>query len=239
MNTENLTLWNNNEKNLKVDKKKVNSEVELKAIELFAGAGGLALGVEKAGFKAIGLIEIDKNACNTLKLNRPNWNVINENIANISSKNLEDFFSIKRGELDLLSGGAPCQAFSYAGKRLGLEDTRGTLFYHYALFLKQLQPKMFLFENVKGLLSHDKGKTHETIINVFKEEGYTIHEKVLNAWDYGVAQKRERLIIVGIRNDLINKLNFLFPTPYKYKPVLRDILLDCPESKGIAYSEYL
>ena len=97
---------------------------------------------------------------------------------------------------------------------------------------------MFLFENVKGLLSHDKGKTHETIINVFKEEGYTIYEKVLNAWDYGVAQKRERLIIVGIRNDLINKLNFLFPTPHKYKPVLRDILLDCPESKGIAYSEY-
>jgi len=132
MSTENLTLWNNNEKNLKVDKKKVNSEVELKAIELFAGAGGLALGVEKAGFKTIGLIEIDKNACNTLKLNRPNWNVINENIANISSKNLEDFFSIKKGELDLLSGGAPCQAFSYAGKRLGLEDTRGTLFYHYS-----------------------------------------------------------------------------------------------------------
>ncbi len=238
MSTENLTLWNNNEKNLKVDKKKVNSELELKAIELFAGAGGLALGVEKAGFKTIGLIEIDKNACNTLKLNRPNWNVINENIANISSKNLEDFFSIKKGELDLLSGGAPCQAFSYAGKRLGLEDTRGTLFYHYALFLKQLQPKMFLFENVKGLLSHDKGKTHETIINVFKEEGYTIYEKVLNAWNYGVAQKRERLIIVGIRNDLINKLNFLFPTPHKYKPVLRDILLDCPESKGTAYSEY-
>lgn len=181
MNTENLTLWNNNEKNLKVDKKKVNSKVELKAIELFAGAGGLALGVEKAGFNTIGLIEIDKNACNTLKLNRPNWNVINENIANISSKNLEDFFSIKKGELDLLSGGAPCQAFSYAGKRLGLEDTRGTLFYHYALFLKQLQPKIFLFENVKGLLSHDKGKTHETIINVFKEEGYTIYEKVLNS----------------------------------------------------------
>lgn len=206
MSTENLTLWNSNEKNLKVDRKKVNSEVELKAIELFAGAGGLALGVEKAGFNTIGLIEIDKNACNTLKLNRPNWNVINENIANISLKNLE--------------------------------DTRGTLFYHYALFLKQLQPKMFLFENVKGLLSHDKGKTHETIINVFKEEGYTIYEKVLNAWDYGVAQKRERLIIVGIRNDLINKLNFLFPTPHKYKPVLRDILLDCPESKGIAYSEY-
>ena len=238
MNTENLTLWNNNEKKLNINKKKANSEVQLKAIELFAGAGGLALGIEKAGFNTIGLIEIDKNACDTLKLNRPNWNIINENIATISSKDLESLFSIKKGELELLSGGAPCQAFSYAGKRLGLEDTRGTLFYHYALFLKKLQPKIFLFENVKGLLSHDKGKTHETIINVFKEEGYTIYEKVLNAWDYGVAQKRERLIIVGIRNDLLNKLNFLFPTPYNYKPILRDILLDCPESKGVAYSEY-
>ncbi|PGH22870.1 DNA (cytosine-5-)-methyltransferase [Fusobacterium polymorphum] len=221
-----------------MNKKKANSEVQLKAIELFAGAGGLALGIEKAGFNTIGLIEIDKNACDTLKLNRPNWNIINENIATISSKDLESLFSIKKGELELLSGGAPCQAFSYAGKRLGLEDTRGTLFYHYALFLKKLQPKIFLFENVKGLLSHDKGKTHETIINVFKEEGYTIYEKVLNAWDYGVAQKRERLIIVGIRNDLLNKLNFLFPTPHNYKPILRDILLDCPESKGVAYSEY-
>ncbi|WP_222703243.1 DNA cytosine methyltransferase [Fusobacterium polymorphum] len=238
MNTENLTLWNNNEKKLNINKKKANSEVQLKAIELFAGAGGLALGIEKAGFNTIGLIEIDKNACDTLKLNRPNWNIINENIATISSKDLESLFSIKKGELELLSGGAPCQAFSYAGKRLGLEDTRGTLFYHYALFLKKLQPKIFLFENVKGLLSHDKGKTHETIINVFKEEGYTIYEKVLNAWDYGVAQKRERLIIVGIRNDLLNKLNFLFPTPHNYKPILRDILLDCPESKGVAYSEY-
>ena len=238
MNTENLTLWNNNEKKLNINKKKANLEVQLKAIELFAGAGGLALGIEKAGFNTIGLIEIDKNACDTLKLNRPNWNIINENIATISSKDLESLFSIKKGELELLSGGAPCQAFSYAGKRLGLEDTRGTLFYHYALFLKKLQPKIFLFENVKGLLSHDKGKTHETIINVFKEEGYTIYEKVLNAWDYGVAQKRERLIIVGIRNDLLNKLNFLFPTPHNYKPILRDILLDCPESKGVAYSEY-
>lgn len=237
MNTEYLTLWNNN-KNLKIDKNEINIDLKLRTIELFAGAGGLALGVEKAGFNTIGLIEIDKNACNTLKLNRPNWNIINENIATISSKDLETLFSIKKGELELLSGGAPCQAFSYAGKRLGLEDTRGTLFYHYALFLKKLQPKMFLFENVKGLVSHDNGKTHKTIIEVFKEEGYTIQEKVLNAWDYGVAQKRERLIIVGIRNDLVNKINFSFPIAHNYKPVLRDILLDCPKSEGISYSEY-
>jgi len=127
----------------------------LTTIELFAGAGGLALGVEKAGFDTIGLIEFDKDACDTLRKNRPNWRVICDDIANISCLDLEEYFDIKKGELDLLSGGAPCQAFSYAGKRLGLEDARGTLFYHYAIFLEKLQPKMFLFENVRGLLTHD------------------------------------------------------------------------------------
>ena len=96
-------------------------------IELFAGAGGLALGLEKAGFNAIGLVEFNRDACDTLEKNRPNWNVICDDIANISSMNLEEYFKIKKGDLDLLSGGAPCQAFSYAGKRLGLEDARGTL----------------------------------------------------------------------------------------------------------------
>lgn len=209
----------------------------LSSIELFAGAGGLALGLEKAGFDNIGLIEIDTNAANTLKKNRPEWNVINDDIENISNLDLEEYFNIKKGELDLLSGGAPCQSFSYAGKRLGLEDARGTLFYHYALFLKKLQPKMFLFENVRGLLTHNHGKTYQTITDIFTEQGYTIQKKILNAWDYNVPQKRERLITVGIRNDLSDKINFSFPEPCEYKPVLRDILLDCPQSCGVRYSK--
>ena len=196
-------------------------------IELFAGAGGLALGIEKAGFNTLGLIESDKDAADTLKCNRPEWHVINDDIANISWLDLQEYFGLQKGELDLLSGGAPCQSFSYAGKRLGLEDARGTLFYHYAKFLEQLQPKMFLFENVKGLLTHDKGRTY-----------YTIQKKVLNAWDYGVAQKRERLITIGISNDLAGEISFEFPVPHKYKPVLRDILLDCPKSEGTPYSDY-
>jgi len=154
--------------------------------------------------------------------------------------NLEEYFNIKKGELDLLSGGAPCQSFSYAGKRLGLEDARGTLFYHYALFLEKLKPKMFLFENVRGLLTHDKGRTYEIILDIFEQAGYSIPEnqkKVLNAWDYGVAQKRERLITIGIRKDLVNSKKFEFPVPHKYKPVLRDILLDCPKSPGGTYPE--
>lgn len=207
-------------------------------IELFAGAGGLALGIEKAGFDTLGLIEFDRDASDTLKCNRPEWKVINDDIADISCLDLPEYFNLEIGELDLLSGGAPCQSFSYAGKRLGLEDARGTLFYHYAKFLEQLQPKMFLFENVKGLLSHDKGKTYRVITDIFQSCGYSIKYKVLNAWDYGVAQKRERLITIGIRNDLTDKITFDFPSPHKYKPILRDILLDCPKSEGSSYSEY-
>ena len=207
------------------------------SIELFAGAGGLALGVEKAGFNTLGLIEFDKDAADTLKKNRPNWNVINDDIANISCLDLERYFSIKKGELDLLSGGAPCQAFSYAGKRLGLEDARGTLFYHYALFLEKLQPKMFLFENVRGLLTHDHGKTYATMLDIFTRAGYTIDKQVLNAWNYDVPQKRERLITIGIRNDLVGKTEYRFPKAHSYKPVLRDVLLDCPDGPGVPYGE--
>lgn len=214
-----------------------NKVTDFTSIELFAGAGGLALGIEKAGFDTIGLIEFDKDAAETLRVNRPNWRVIHDDIANISCLDLEEYFGIKAGELDLLSGGAPCQAFSYAGKRLGLEDARGTLFYHYATFLQKLQPKMFLFENVRGLLTHDKGRTYATITSIFEQAGYSIQMEVLNAWDYGNPQKRERLITIGIRNDLVDKVKYLFPEPHDYKPVLRDVLLDCPPGPGVPYGE--
>ena len=210
-----------------------------KSIELFAGAGGLALGLEKAGFSHIGLVESDKSASKTLKTNRPNWFVLNEDIKNIADKNLEELFNIKKDELDLLSGGAPCQSFSYAGKRLGLDDARGTLFYYYAIFLNKLKPKMFLFENVRGLLTHDNGKTFKVICKIFKDQGYTLEYKVLNAWDYKVPQKRERLITIGVRNDLKDEINFKFPEPFDDKPVLKDVLLDVnpPKSECMYYSK--
>lgn len=197
----------------------------------------MALGIEKAGFTTIGLVEINQDACETLKHNRPNWNVLCEDIANVSGQNLEKLFGIKKGQLDLLSGGAPCQSFSYAGKRLGLEDARGTLFYHYAVFLEKLQPKMFLFENVRGLLTHDGGKTYKTITTIFENTGYEIQKAVLNAWDYGVAQKRERLITIGIRKDIADKVRYAFPEKHEYKPVLRDILQNVPDSVGVPYGE--
>lgn len=211
--------------------------MNLKSIELFAGAGGLAIGLEESGFNHVALVEIDKYASETLKKNRPKWKVINEDIKNICQKNLEKEFNIKKRELDLLSGGAPCQSFSYAGKKLGLNDDRGSMFFYYNHFLKNLQPKFFLFENVRGLISHNKGETLKTIIECFKESGYITQYKVLNAWNYGVAQKRERLFIIGIRKDLQNKIFFDFPKEQKYKPVLKDILLDVPPSDGAKYSK--
>lgn len=204
-------------------------------IELFAGGGGLALGLERAGFHTLGLVELDKDAAATLRHNRPAWRVINEDIADISGLDLQAYFGIPRGTLDLLSGGAPCQSFSYAGNRRGLEDARGTLFYHYAKFLEQLQPKMFLFENVRGLKTHDHGRTYRTITDIFERMGYVLTNRVLNAWDYGVAQKRERLITIGIRRDLADHMTFSFPAPHAYRPVLRDILKDCPPSEGAQY----
>lgn len=207
----------------------------MKSIELFAGAGGLALGLEQAGFEHIGLIEFNRDAADTLKKNRPTWHVLCEDIAVVADRDIEKEFGIKRYELDLLSGGAPCQSFSYAGKRLGLRDVRGTMFYHYATFLHKLQPKMFLFENVKGLLSHDNGRTFKTILDIFEDEGYTTTHNVLNAWNFGVPQKRERLITIGIRNDLIGSCSFSFPKEHKYKPLVRDVKLDVnPDSSQCA-----
>ena len=196
------------------------------SIELFAGAGGLALGLEQAGFEHLGLVEFNKYAADTLIANRPQWKVLCEDIAQVAERDLEQEFGIAKYELDLLSGGAPCQSFSYAGKRLGLQDVRGTMFYHYATFLHKLQPKMFLFENVRGLLTHDGGRTFKTILDIFEDEGYTTVHKVLNAWNYGVPQKRERLITIGIRNDLAKQCYFTFPEEHEYKPVVRDIQLD-------------
>ena len=210
-------------------------EKRILGLELFAGAGGMAIGLEKAGIEGIGFLEIDKTACETLKENRPEWNVICEDITKISELDLEKYFNIKKGELDLISGGSPCQSFSTAGKKMGLEDARGTLFFHYAVFVEKLKPKMFIFENVKGLLSHDKGKTFKTVLEIFDSIGYDVKWKVMKAWDYGVAQKRERFIAIGKRKDL--KIQFNFPEIHKYKPVLKDVLKDVPESPCAKYSE--
>lgn len=219
-----------------LDTNGVNPKKDYTVLELFAGAGGLALGLDQAGLKDIGLVEFDKHAAATLKKNRPEWNVIEKDITKITDESTNGIYDYidSNIELDVLSGGFPCQSFSYAGKRLGLEDTRGTLFYNYAKILKQTHPKMFIAENVRGLVTHDHGRTLKTIIDVFEQIGYHTTYRVLNAWDYGVAQKRQRMILIGIRNDL--NITYEFPKPFEYKPVLRDVLIDVPNSPGQAYS---
>lgn len=209
-------------------------------LETFAGAGGLSLGLENAGFNSVAEIEIDHTACSTLKLNRPNWTVIEGDINAIAQRGIFNHEQFNfRGELDVLSGGYPCQSFSYAGLRQGLNDTRGTLFHPYSQLLVQLQPKMFIAENVKGLLNHDNGRTLETMIEIFEDSGYQVFWNILNAWNYGVAQKRERIVIIGIRNDLFEqqRFSFKFPKEYTYHPVLKDILMDVPKSEGASYPE--
>lgn len=223
-----------------VDVSQVKPTKDYKVLELFAGAGGLALGLEEAGFNTLGLVELDKYASETLRINRPNWDVITEDIVNVTEKGIDTYFDIKPGELDLLSGGYPCQSFSYAGNKAGLDDARGTLFYHYAKFLDYLKPKMFLAENVKGLVNHDNGKTLKYMLQVFSDVGYSVDWKVLRALDYDVAQKRERIVIIGVRKDLVNEydnLDYLFPKPYGYELTLKDILQDVPVSDGASYPE--
>jgi len=186
-------------------------------VELFAGGGGLAIGMEQAGLESVLLNEMDKYACQTLRHNRPDWNVIEGDISKV------DFTQIK--EVDIVTGGFPCQAFSYAGKSLGFEDIRGTLFFEMARAIKETQPKVFMAENVKALFTHDEGRTLETIKSVIDELGYELVEpKVRKAIFYKVPQKRERLILVGIRKDLAKKVKFNWPSPYKRVMTLRDAL---------------
>ncbi|MBO1928154.1 DNA (cytosine-5-)-methyltransferase [Thiomicrorhabdus sp. 6S2-11] len=207
-----------------------------KTIELFAGAGGLALGLEKAGLECELLNEVDKWACQTLRNNRPDWNVVEGDIANID-------FNKYKNKIDVLSGGFPCQAFSYAGKKLGFEDTRGTLFYEFARALNEIRPKIFIAENVRGLVSHDNGRTLETMIDVLESLDYKVlSPKVLKAINYQVPQKRERLFLVGIRKDL--NINYSYPKPDEKIYVLKDALKagklypnDVPLSSGQTYPE--
>ena len=203
-------------------------EDDVTAVELFAGAGGLALGLELAGIKTLEYVEFDKACCETLRTNRPEWNVVCDDIHNVD-------FTAYRGKVDIVTGGFPCQAFSFAGKKLGFEDTRGTLFHEFARCVKEINPKIFLAENVKGLVAHDKGRTLSTIIDVLEDLGYTTQYEVLNAAYHGVGQKRERIVIIGIRNDL--DIQFTYPEPEKKMTTLRQALKDCPPSIGEEYSE--
>ena len=131
-----------------------------------------------------------------------------------------------KDEVDLFVGGSPCQSFSLVGKQRGLEDTRGTLFYEYARLIDEIRPKVFIYENVRAVTSHDGGKTWEKMQQVFSELGYTFDWKILNAKDYGIPQNRERLFVVGFRNDLQLEKEFAFPEPIELEKKMKDFLME-------------
>ena len=203
---------------------------------MFAGAGGLALGMEKAGLSCLALNEIDKHACATLRKNRPNWNILEGDIRQLD-------FTQYKGKAEIVTGGFPCQSFSYAGKRLGFSDARGTLFYEFARAVKEIQPLICVGENVRGLLRHEDGKTIEGMLSVLDDIGYRVlTPRVLKAIFHRVPQKRERVLIIAIRKDV--DIHYEFPRNHKEHYTLKDALKagnlfdsDVPESRGMAYAK--
>lgn len=206
-------------------------DFEPTSIELFAGAGGTAIGLlHKAGFKPLLLNEIDKNASATLQDNNPEWNVVNQDVHTLNCKQYE-------GKVDLVQGGVPCQAFSSAGHRQGFNDSkgRGQLFWEYARIIGETRPKVIMMENVKGLRSHDNGRTVTIMLDQLNKLGYEVALQIMPAQYYDVPQVRERLIIIGVRNDV--RTPILYPMPLKHVITLKEALKGVPDSPCQHYSE--
>ena len=199
-------------------------------IDLFAGAGGTALGFSNAGINHVLLNEFDKNAAQALKDNSDahglNWVIDDRDVHDVE-------FSPYHAEL--MQAGFPCQAFSYAGKSKGFEDTRGTLFFEFARAIHVVQPKIAIGENVRGLERHDGGRTLKTMLAALDDLGYRVNYKILRAQYLDVPQKRERLIIFAVRKDL--DCPILFPKERDYFISLKQALEGCPDSEGQEYPE--
>lgn len=182
-------------------------------IDLFAGIGGIRLGFESVGGKCVFSSEFDEAACKTYEANFGEHPF--GDITKIAASDIPDF--------DILLGGFPCQAFSIIGKKEGFEnETCGTLFFEIERILREKRPKAFMLENVRNLTAHDKGNTFKTIKSHLEALGYTVYAKVLNALDYGVPQKKERIIIVGFRDNVT--FSFPEPLPAEKRKRLEDIL---------------
>jgi DNA (cytosine-5)-methyltransferase 1 len=198
-------------------------------IELCAGGGGLSSGLIQSGFVPLLLNDNNKDCCSTLELNHPGVKVVCSSFADIDFTEYID-------KVDLLANGTPCQSYSISGKRKGLEDPRGQLIYSFIDIIYIIRPKIFLIENVKGLLNHNSGETIKEILTLLNRNNeYNIVYKLLNAVNYGVAQKRERVFIIGTRISF-SDLPFEFPKPSSDIITLKDVLNDVPESLGAKYS---
>lgn len=191
-------------------------------VDLFSGIGGFRLALESFGAKCVYSSEIDKYAREVYEKNfgeTPDGDITQVNEANVPNH-------------EILCGGFPCQAFSISGKQKGFEDTRGTLFFHIARIIKEKQPLVVLLENVKNFVTHNNGETFQTIKQTMEELNYNFYFKVLNACDFGVPQKRERIYIVCFRKDL-NIKDFQFPRPFPLNKCVEDVLLTDKETKHL------
>lgn len=188
------------------------------SVELCAGAGGQALGLERAGFKHEALVEIDKHCCNTLSANRPSWNVHNLDIRDFA--NLAETYT----GIDLIAGGLPCPPFSVAGKQLGEKDERN-LFPTAIDIIDTVKPKAIMLENVRGFLTAVFEDYRDGLKKQLKKLGYVTEWRLLNASDFGVSQLRPRVVIIALRNDYAD--NFSWPAPNLLNPpTVGDILFD-------------
>lgn len=193
---------------------KVYNNMSYKVIDIFAGAGGLSYGfAHDKSFEIVAANEILEPMAKTYTLNHPTVKMYNCDIKNLGLKNLTEDLGIKEGDVDVVIGGPPCQAYSTVGKR-DENDERGDLYLEYYRILSEVKPKMFVFENVKGLLTMKHGKLVKEIISLFESLGYHVDIKLMNAADYGTPQIRERVIIVG--NNLGHE--FTYPQPTHYNP---------------------
>ena len=201
----------------------------MKFIDLFSGIGGFRSALEELGHECIAFSEIDKFAIKSYKaIYDTDGEIELGNISEIS----DEYISKLQGEVDLVVGGSPCQSFSVAGNRGGFEDTRGTLFFDYARTVSDIKPKYFIYENVKGMISHDKSNTVKTVLNTFNELGYYIDFNIFNSKYYGVPQNRERIYIVGKRKDLV-------PSPKFHEKKKRKVKVDEIHNWAVEHIEFV
>ncbi|MCW8518630.1 DNA (cytosine-5-)-methyltransferase [Streptococcus macedonicus] len=207
----------------------------MKFLDLFAGIGGFRLGLESQGHKCLGFCEIDKFARTSYKaMFNTEGEIEYHDIKEVTDQDFRQF----RGQVDIICGGFPCQAFSLAGRRLGFEDTRGTLFFEIARAVKQIQPRFLFLENVKGLLNHDEGRTFATILSTMDELGYDVEWQVLNSKDFQVPQNRERVFIIG--HSRRYRPRFIFPLRRENSPAHLERLGNInPSKRGLNGEVYL
>lgn len=191
-----------------------------KIVSLFSGAGGLDKGFEQAGFDIVWANEYDSTIWETFEYNFPNTNLDKRSVRNVPSDDIPDCIGI--------IGGPPCQSWSEAGALRGINDSRGQLFYEFIRILRDKKPLFFLAENVEGMLAQRHSDALSNIKKLFKESGYNLSFRLINANNYNVPQDRKRVIFVGYRNDL--NLKFEFPEVQQYKPVLKDAIWDLRET---------